>query len=73
MLISHVGGYQTNRRGPLVTGVTTVIITKMTFPHRLTVEPAQGTSHGISHETTAMAIKKPITSSACRLTSAFCM
>lgn len=58
---------------PLVIGVTAVITVKATFPRRLTVSTAQGTSHGFSHETTAMAIKKPITSSARRLTSAFCM
>lgn len=51
----------------------TVIIMRTTFPRRLTVSAAQGPSHGLSHETTAMAIKKPITSSARRLTSAFCM
>lgn len=63
----------TVRQSRLVIGVTSVIITKTTFPRRLTADAAQGPSHGLSHETTAMAIKKPITSSARRLTSAFCM
>lgn len=53
--------------------VTTVIIKKTTFPRWLTVGATQGPSHSLSHETTAMAIKKPITSSVRRLTSAFCI
>lgn len=43
------------------------------IPTLVAVCATQGPSHGLSHETTAMAIKKPITSSACRLTSAFCV
>lgn len=50
-----------------------VITQEATFPRWLTVSTAQGQSHGLSHETTAMAIKKPITSSARWLTSAFCV
>lgn len=58
----------------VVIGVITVITMKRTFPRPASpVSTAQGPSHGLSHETTAMAIKKPITSSARRLTSAFCM
>lgn len=53
--------------------VSNIIIEKMAFPRRVTGGAAQGPSHILSHETTLMAIKKPITSSARRLTSAFCM
>lgn len=60
-------------RRPLVIGVAGVILLMSAFPRRPTADAAQGPSHGLSHETTAMAIKKPITSSARRLTSAFCM
>lgn len=34
-----------------------VITMKMTFPRWPAVSAAQGPSHGLSHETTAMAIK----------------
>lgn len=41
-----------------MTDIIPVISLQITFPHQLTIEPAQGQHHGFSHETMPMAIKK---------------